>query len=259
VTERFPLPPPEPLHDGPLAGTHRWTFAVVDAEALSPGLRRLRLIAPDLDLLHAQPGQDLMVAVPTGAADGSETAPTINRRYSIRAVESDGDRPVVVVDVVLHGSGPGSRWAADAAPGDVVVAVGPRGKVVPVSDARAHLFVADPSGTPASLCMLESLPAGAAHAVLVVDSPAERQPTTASPEAVTWVHGSDPEEVDVAIAAAAAARPTAQAYLAGERADVARWRSVLEAAGMSGDRVKWKAYWSRSAANAAHGEPARDG
>jgi NADPH-dependent ferric siderophore reductase len=259
MTELSQLPPPEPLHEGPLAGTHRWTFAVVAADDLSPGLRRLRLAAPDLDRLQAQPGQDLMVAVPKGAADGSEAAATINRRYSIRAVEDDGGRPVVVVDVVLHGSGPGSRWAAAAAPGDVVVAVGPRGKVVPVGDARSHLLGADPSGTPASLSMLESLPVGTAHAVLVVDAPAQRQPTTAPPEAVTWVDGADPDEVDAAIAAAAAARPTAQAYLAGERADVARWRKVLESVGMGDDQVKWKAYWSRSAANAAHGEPARDG
>jgi NADPH-dependent ferric siderophore reductase len=259
VPELPHLPPPEPIHEGPLAGTHRWTFAVAAVDHLSPGLRRLRLVAPDLDRLQARPGQDLMVAVPTGDPHGSDPAATINRRYSIRAVETEGGRPVVVVDVVLHGAGPGARWAAQAAPGDLVVAVGPRGKVVPVPDAASHLFVADPSGTPASLSMLESLPTGSAHAVLLVDSLAERQPTTAPPDAVAWVHGADPDEVDAAIAAAAAPRTTAQVYLAGERGDVARWRRVLGSVGMGDDQVRWKAYWSRSGANAAHGEPARDG
>ncbi len=257
MTDPNPLPAPEAIHDGPLAGTHRWTFAVVDAEALSPGIRRLRLTAPELERLRPDPGQDLMMAVPTGPVDDAGTAATINRRYSIRALEQDDDGIRVVVDVVLHGEGPGSRWAAAAGPGDRIVGVGPRGKVVPVADAPAHLFVADASGTPATLSMLESLPAGAGHAVLVVDSPDDLQPTTAAADSLTWVVGAPSAEVDAAITVAV--RPGAQVYLAGERAQVAGWRDLLRGAGVPDEQVRWKAYWSRSAANAAHGEPAREG
>ena len=109
MTDPTILPAPEAIHEGPLAGTHRWTFAVVDAEALSPGIRRLRLTAPELERLRPDPGQDLMMAVPTGTADDAGTVATINRRYSIRALEQHDDGIRVVVDVVLHGEGPGSR------------------------------------------------------------------------------------------------------------------------------------------------------
>ena len=116
---------PEPITEGPLAGTHRWAFEVAEVVALTPRLRRLRLTAAHLDLLAPAPGQDLMLRMPDG--DGG----TINRRYSIRA--HDPVVALVDVDVVLHGDGPGARWAAGAAVGDVVEAVGPRGKVVPVA------------------------------------------------------------------------------------------------------------------------------
>ena len=47
-------------------------------------------------------------------------------------------------------------------------------------------------------------------------------------------------------------------YLAGERADVAAQRAVLLELGLRADQLSPKAYWSRGAANAAHGEPRRD-
>jgi NADPH-dependent ferric siderophore reductase len=261
MTDLSLLPLPEALHDGPLAGTHRWTFVVVGAEDLTPDLRRLRLAAPQLERLQPAPGQDLMIAVPTGAAGEDGIVPTINRRYSIRSVDRASGSPQVVVDVVTHGSGPGARWASAAAVGDRVTAVGPRGKIVPVTDASAHLFVADAAGAPASLSMLESLPRGTGHALLVVETPDQLQPTTAPDGSVTWLVGADPTEIEAAVSTALqseTARSGVQVYLAGERSQVARWRTVVRSAGVADEQVKWKAYWSQDAANAPHGEPARE-
>jgi len=262
MTDLSQLPPPEALHDGPLAGTHRWTFVIAGVEQIGSDLRRLRLAAPELERLDPAPGQDLMIAVPTGAAGEDGTVPTINRRYSIRAVDDSTGSPQVVVDVVTHGSGPGARWASTAAVGDRVSAVGPRGKIVPVAYAAAHLFVADAAGAPASLSMLESLPEGTGHALLVVETPDQLQPTTAPDQSLTWLVGADPTEIEAALTTALrseARRSGVQVYLAGERSQVARWRTVVRSAGVTDERVKWKAYWSRGAANAAHGEPAREG
>ena len=49
------------------------------------------------------------------------------------------------------------------------------------------------------------------------------------------------------------------AYLAGEARLVLALREALAARGLPGDQVSPKAYWGLGRANAAHGEPARDG
>jgi NADPH-dependent ferric siderophore reductase len=252
--------PPEAITEGRLAGTHRWWFEVLDGVALTPAVRRLRLTSPDLHLLAPEPGQDLMFAVPVEPTDGVEVmgieAPgTTNRRYTIRGYVPVGAEPHVVVDVVLHGGGPGARWASAVRPGDVVEAVGPRGKVVPVDGANAHLFVADAAGAPAMLCMLESLVDHAsARAVIVVGGADEVQPTTAPADRVEVFDATD--EGAVAAALRRGAVPGVHAYLAGERRQVASWRAVLVGAGVAADAISGKAYWSAGRANAGHGEPA---
>ena len=47
---------------------------------------------------------------------------------------------MVDLDVVVHGDGPGARWAATTRPGDHIEAIGPRGKVALVEGAAWHLF-----------------------------------------------------------------------------------------------------------------------
>ena len=260
MADPLAIPGPEPIDEGPLAGAFRWTFEILTTESLTPQVRRLRLTAPHLELLDARPGQDLMVAVPTDIGTGSDTeVATINRRYSIRSTEIDGSEPHVVVDVVTHGAGPGARWASTVEPGGIVRAVGPRGKVLVDDDARAHLFVGDAAGAPATLSMLESVPMNG-RALLIVDSVDQVQPTSAPEDRFRWLVGVAPGAVDAELLAEVATDPAAiHAYLAGERRDVARWRALLLSAGLSSEQISPKAYWSRDASNAAHGEPARQG
>jgi NADPH-dependent ferric siderophore reductase len=253
--------PPEAITEGRLAGVHRWWLQVLDATALTPSVRRLRLTSPDLHLLAPEPGQDLMFAVPVDPDDRVQATPinqpgTTNRRYTIRGYLPVGDQPHVVVDVVLHGGGPGARWASSVSPGDVVEAVGPRGKVVP-ADAASHLFVADAAGAPAMLTMLEAVVDHApGRVVLVLDHDDERQPTTAPADRVEVLVGADDERVAAALRSAL--NPGVHAYLAGERRQVAGWKRILTEAGVPADALSPKAYWSRGDANAGHGEPAPD-
>jgi NADPH-dependent ferric siderophore reductase len=245
-----PLPAPEAL-DGRMAGLHRWTLEVQATTTPAPGVRRLLLGHPDLARLSPAPGQDLMVAVPDGAGG------TTNRRYSIRASAFDADAPHVVVDVVVHGRGPGSTWASAAAAGDRVEAIGPRGQVTPVAGAAHHLFVADPSGTPASLAMLESLPADAGDLVVVAETLDDLVPHDLDVAGVAVLVG--PERHRLGEVVAGLVRKGTHAYLAGERGDVARWRQLVAGSGVAADAVSAKAYWARGAANLGHGEPAREG
>ena len=98
-------------------------------EQLTPLITRVVVGGDDLIGFEFAPGQDLMLAVPTDAntVDGA----TINRRYTIR--RADPVAGTVDLDFVVHGDGPGARWATDAPLGSSIAAVGPRGKVVPAT------------------------------------------------------------------------------------------------------------------------------
>lgn len=99
------------------------------------------------------------------------------RTYTIRDVRGSGEQTTLVVDIAVHGagtdSGPGSRWASKAAPGDRVVLLAPRVghpfggiEFVPPTGAEL-LMVADETAVPAVCAILELLPASARGAVFM--------------------------------------------------------------------------------------------
>jgi NADPH-dependent ferric siderophore reductase len=187
----------------------------------------------------------------------------VRRRYTIRS--HDRAAGVIAVDVVLHGDGPGARWAATARPGARVEAIGPRGKITVVPDAAWHLFVGDESFQPAAFAMTEAAPAASsALLVLEVDGPGDRQPLHAPAlDRITWVHrdGAPPDSgagLVAAVEALALPDGTGHAYLGGEMRVVARLRRLLADRGLAREQISPKPYWRAGVANAAHGEPDRD-
>jgi NADPH-dependent ferric siderophore reductase len=242
------LPDPRPL-----------TLEVRAREQLTPLMTRVVVAGDDLVGFEFAPGQDLMLAIPS---EGD----TINRRYTIR--RADPAAGTVDLDLVVHGHGPGARWATDAPIGSVVTALGPRGKVVPVPDADWHLFVCDESGWPATAAMVESLPIDA-RAVVVADvaGEEEHQPLDAPAEVfISWCNrdGSPPggsEQVLAALDHLTLTLPHGRghAYLSTELAVVRAVSAWLRAHGFEAGSISPKAYWRAGAANAAHGEPLRDG
>ena len=99
------------------------------------------------------------------------------RTYTIRDVRGSGVDTTIVVDIVLHLAGdqvgPGSNWAADAAPGDRLVMLAPRqgfpfGGIEFAPTAGADLLmVADETAVPAVCTVLEQLPPTATGAVFM--------------------------------------------------------------------------------------------
>ncbi|HVX21621.1 MAG TPA: siderophore-interacting protein [Acidimicrobiales bacterium] len=230
---------------------------VVATESVTPAMRRVRLRGDGLADLVVAPGQDLMVAVP---ADGQQH---FRRRYTVRRL--DRSAGTVDLDVVLHGDGPGARWAATVRPGDRVEAIGPRGKITVVPGADWHLFAGDESALPATFAMVESLPASAtAVVVLEVAGPEEEQPVrTAAALRLRWVHRGEVEPghgtglVD-AVAAIDLPPGGGHCYLAGELRTVAAMRQALMDRGLDPGQLSPKTYWRLGVANAAHGEPHRE-
>jgi NADPH-dependent ferric siderophore reductase len=218
-------------------------------------MTRVVLGGDDLVGFEFVPGQDLMMAIPVDEA-------TINRRYTIRG--ADPTTGTVDLDFVVHGHGPGARWATDAPIGSTVTAVGPRGKVVPATDVDWHLFVCDESGWPASAVMVESLPA-ASRAVVVADvaGEEEQQPLDASADVyISWCNrnGGAPggsEQILAALDHLTLPDGRGHAYLSAELVVVRTVAQWLADRGFAATDVASKAYWRRGQANAAHGEPQR--
>lgn len=244
---------------GPLADASLWHLEVVDTGILAPGMQRIVVTAPDLDGFRYTPGQDLMLRVPR--PDGTP----INRRYTIRRF--DPVSPAITIDVSLHGAGPGTDWIRRAGVGDHIDAIGPRGKITPRSDAAWHLFVADETGMPGSLAMIEALPATATIlAVFEVDAPEGEQAPDVAPRAqleIRWLHRldrsvpGDKALLHRAIAELALPEGAGRAYVAAESAVVRDLQALLIERGLEPGQLSAKAYWRRGLPNADHGEPTR--
>jgi NADPH-dependent ferric siderophore reductase len=245
---------------GPLADAALWPLVVIESGPLTPTFHRVVLSAPGLRGLRYEAGQDLMLRIPLGADR------VVNRRYTIRAF--DPQRAAVIIDVSLHGAGPGTDWIRAARSGDRIDAIGPRGKVVVREDAAWHLFIGDETGVPGTLAMIEALPADSvAVALLEVDNPADELPPV-SPRVqrldVRWLHRlgrSEPGDPSLVLEALGAVDPpegTGHAYVAAEAGVVRLVRRALADRGFAADQLSAKAYWRRGLPNAEHGEPARE-
>lgn len=156
---------------------------VVSSHRLSPHMQRVRLSGEDLQRfavggLHVRllfPPQGRAPVWPTLAEDGRILWPQgpdalDNRVYTLRHVDPQAGH--VDIDIVLHEgeATPGSRFALQAAPGDVVGMTGPGGGDVP--EAQTLLLVGDETAHPAIARILEALPATArAHVVAEFDGP----------------------------------------------------------------------------------------
>lgn len=228
-------------------------LVVASVEDLTPHMRRIQLTGPSLEAFDYFPGQDLALPVPLD--DGS----VVRRRYTIR--QFDPARRLVSLDVVMHGDGPGIRWAQSARPGLAIEAIGPRGKIGLNPNAKSHLFAGDATAVPGALAMIEALPAAVpAVAFLMVGDPTERQSFALGDplKTVNWRYESavDARAGILAAVSAFASSPDGwHAYLAGEVALVKDLKAALLARGWAADQVSAKAYWNRGRANADRGEP----
>ena len=84
-------------------------LVVASVADVTPHMRRIQLSGSALDAFDYFPGQDLALGVVRD--DGT----IVRRRYTIRRF--DAGRQLLDLEVVMHGDGPGIRWARAAHPG----------------------------------------------------------------------------------------------------------------------------------------------
>lgn len=129
----------------------------------------------------------------------------VMRSYTLRALRrsSAGHTSEIDIDFVLHGvepgaatpAGPASRWAADAAPGNKVLLLGPAVadnraiRFRPPQDADLVVVWGDETAVPAASAIVESLPAGTrARVWLEVQHAGDIQDLVTEADAeVTWL------------------------------------------------------------------------
>ncbi|MDE1145051.1 MAG: siderophore-interacting protein [Azospirillaceae bacterium] len=176
-------------------------LTVAHVQAPTPRLRRVTFHGDDLaryaapDQIHCRlMFQAKGVATPqwphlddNGRIVWPDAGKLTSRIFTIRRI--DAAAGTLDVDFVIHeGTGPGSSWAANAAPGDIVGILGPA--AYGLRPAAWYLLAGDETGLPGIARILEGLPATATGVALVEVADAAEEQMIAGPPGVEirWLH-----------------------------------------------------------------------
>jgi NADPH-dependent ferric siderophore reductase len=224
------------------------------------------LTGPELEgLTIDQPAASVRLLLPSpGSAElvmpawsGNEFLLSDGSRPTIRTFTPrrfDPDRRELDIEVVDHGSGAASEWAASASRGDEAAVSGPgRGYAVDDGD-TAFLLVGDETALPAISQLVEVLPAEATVRVHVeIADPAGRLDLPGHPGASVEWHdlptGAPPGDAMIAAVRGAEIGPEEKVWVAGEAAAVQRIRRHLfEDLGLSRRQATVRGYWKHGRA-----------
>ncbi|MEP7452576.1 siderophore-interacting protein [Phyllobacterium sp. SB3] len=162
------------------------------------------------------------------------------------------------VDFVLHGDGPASSWAAQAAVGQKLVIGGPRGSMIVPDAFDWYLLAGDETALPAIGRRLEELPASSkVTAVIEVAGKEEEQTfdTKANVE-IIWVHrnGLEPGNNDLLlrkIESLSLPEGDCYAFIASESGVSKAIREhLVDKRGLNNEWIKASGYWLRGVADA---------
>jgi NADPH-dependent ferric siderophore reductase len=218
--------------------------AVERVVPLTPRLIRVTVVGPELtDLRVEQPAASVRLLLPSPGADelviptwnGNEFLLADGRRPTIRTFtprRADGTNGELDVEIVLHGHGAASTWAAAAEPGAPVAVSGPGWGYGIDLDAPAFLLAGDETALPAISQLIEQLPNETPVQVHVeIAEPRARLAFPAHPLATVVWHELHPQAPpgDALVAAVHAAEiaPGTRVWVAGEAAAVQRVRRHL--------------------------------
>ncbi|PTT89321.1 NADPH-dependent ferric siderophore reductase [Pelomonas sp. HMWF004] len=218
----------------------RRELTVLRVDSPSPQVRRIVLGGEQLQGFVSL-GFDDHVKLIFDTADGG----WLGRDYTPRAY--DAKTGELVIEFSLHGDGPASRWAAQAAPQQRLRLGGPKGSFIVDAQLDWHVLIGDDSAIPAIARRLEELPASS-QAIVRLLVPAAEQPALRTAAALDLQCFED--ATSLLEAARGLTLPTGRGYAwcAGEAALAAALRTVLvDELGLDRHAVRAAAYWKRGA------------
>jgi NADPH-dependent ferric siderophore reductase len=214
---------------------------VTEVEMLTRRMKRIRFADESLRYLDWQPGQHLRVQVDSFLRLGDAV-----RTYSIWQYQPNAG--IIDLVILLHGRGPGSRWAAALQPGALVTFFGPSGKFILEPGARYHLFAGEETGAVAIQAMLRALPSNAeVYGCLEADTAADPLPTVN--HALDWVYregkpASPASGLVTAVRKLELPSYPGVAYLAGETKTCLALRNyLLKERGWPARNIRTKPFW----------------
>lgn len=239
---------------------------------LSPAMVRVTLTGPEIEgFSYAAPADHVKVCLPApGATEpvlpeigphglrpraaGPANGPTpILRDYTVRYHRPDASRPEhgeIDIDFVLHGGGPATDWAAQAAAGQRLGVLGPRGSLVNPYDFDWYLLAGDETALPAIGAWLEQVPAEAAVTAFVeVADAAVEQPMARE---VRWLHRDAGESLEAAVKDFDLPGGEGYAFVAGEAGALKPIRRWLRGSGLPKEWMTVDGYWKHGVANHNH-------
>ncbi len=180
---------------------------VKDAWRLTPNMVRVTFVGSELNgFPEGREGGNCKLLIPEPYEGREHFAkrlvdgpPPVKRTYTVR--KFDAETRELSIDFVAHGdSGPASRWASDAVPGDFLGFGGPSAPKVTHFEADWYLVAADPSAIPVAAAALEAMPRNAKGvAVFEITSDEDRQDINI-PEGIDvhWLVHADPHQPSTA-------------------------------------------------------------
>src|SRR5258708_970866 len=155
---------------------------------VSSQVRNVTIAAESLAGFAFEPGADVAIRLPRGDGGADE------RHYSVWKSTVEGKFDLCVV---LHGLGPGSRWAARCVVGDPVEIS--RSHALPIAldrSVEAHLFFGDETSIASAEALIRTLPAEAVvlacFAVASMDHPCPHPKVAPSQPIHCVIHPSQP-------------------------------------------------------------------
>lgn len=199
---------------------------------------------PRLPLLDeaGQPVPDADGKPPRATADGR---PLIARDYTPRRF--DPVRGELDIEFVLHGDGPGTRWASQAHIGDLLAFGGPRGSMVVPTLLDWQWLIGDASAFAAIGRRLEELPAACrATVILLLAEPDERLalPSLAQVER-HQLPADDPALLARLLDTLPLPSGEGMVWAAAELSTARAIRERLVARGIDKHRIRAAGYWQR--------------
>jgi NADPH-dependent ferric siderophore reductase len=239
--------------------------AVRRVEPRSPRLKRVTMAGDGLAGYEpGLPGGSVRLLLPRTSGElvlptwtgndyrfGDGTRATIRTLTPLR-YDADGDE--LDLEVVCHGAGPLSEWAATAHPGAVAAVSGPgRGYEVD-ADARSFLLAGDETALPALGLLVAAVPTASEVQVLVeIAEPSARIDLPVHPGlTVAWheqADGAAPGEALTAAVLSCRLETDMRIWVAGEAAAMQRIRRHLfETCGVPRSRAVVRGYWKHGRA-----------